>query len=313
MYISIIVVLALLMMIPISSVSATGVRHDSGDDATAEEHECWINGYDSGFAGKYDKDRARECIEHSDNYNKMWTDGCQSAALRTEEECGELINNPVEIEDYEALYDQNKAACRMYGSEDGKADKPYDKERAHGCQEFDGYSEGYQSGCENHTTQASCELQILGEKNYCPSHPDIVACVEFLYNATNKKPAEICYAPGGCFKDQNTEKYCLNYNDSTFCKTVGDICDAGGFVRPEYPYCTNKAINSDDIMENDMPPDGEGVFCDIVKFKVGCYDRNDNPEEFCLRYPEYEVFCNVIDICDENGSVKPEDEYCKVS
>jgi hypothetical protein len=44
--------------------------------------------------GKYDRDRALECIEHSDNYNRMWTYGCEDAR-RTEEECGDLINNPV--------------------------------------------------------------------------------------------------------------------------------------------------------------------------------------------------------------------------
>jgi hypothetical protein len=41
-----------------------------------------------------------------------------------------------------------------------------------------------------------------------------------------------------CFKEQNPEKYCLNHNDPVFCKTIGDICDEDGFVKPEYPYCT---------------------------------------------------------------------------
>ena len=41
----------------------------------------------------HDSDRARECIEHSDNYNKMWAYGYEDS-LRTKEECGELINNP---------------------------------------------------------------------------------------------------------------------------------------------------------------------------------------------------------------------------
>jgi hypothetical protein len=41
----------------------------------------------------------------------------------------------------------------------------------------------------------------------------------------------------GCFKNQDPEKYCLNTNDPVFCKTIGDICDADGFVKPEYPYC----------------------------------------------------------------------------
>jgi hypothetical protein len=67
-YISIIVALALLTIIP-TSAFASGPRLDTGDDATREEHDCWVDGYDSGFAGKYDCDRGRECIDHSDNYN----------------------------------------------------------------------------------------------------------------------------------------------------------------------------------------------------------------------------------------------------
>jgi len=35
----------------------------------------------------------------------------------------------------------------------------------------------------------------------------------------------------------NPEKYCLKFNDPEFCKTIADICDPDGFVRPEYPYC----------------------------------------------------------------------------
>ena len=27
-------------------------------------------------------------------------------------------------------------------------------------------------------------------------------------------------------------------NNTAFCKTVGDLCDEDGFVKPEYPYCT---------------------------------------------------------------------------
>ena len=63
-----------------------------------------------------------------------------------------------------------------------------------------------------------------------------IACSEFLHDASNKKPAEIYNSPG-CFKDLDAEKYCLNYNDPTLCKTVGDICDVGGFVKPEDAYC----------------------------------------------------------------------------
>jgi hypothetical protein len=69
-------------------------------------------------------------------------------------------------------------------------------------------------------------------------------------------------------------------------------------------------VNSDDTMENDVPPNGEGLFCDHPSNPGSCYDRNDNPEEFCVKYPEYDVFCDLIDICDENGSIRPEDPYC---
>ena len=67
-------------------------------------------------------------------------------------------------------------------------------------------------------TDDTCELTIEGHEIYCPKNPDDPACTEFLHNANNKKPAEVCNSPGGCFKDQDPEKYCLNYNDPTVCK-----------------------------------------------------------------------------------------------
>ncbi|MFY9967433.1 MAG: hypothetical protein WBL44_04865 [Nitrososphaeraceae archaeon] len=243
------VAIPILLLAAVPNVSATGIRHDSGDDATDEEHGCHIDGYDSGFAGKYDSDRARECVEHDDNYNQLWAYGCEDS-LRTEEECGELINNPVEIEDYEALKTENDRTCYDAGQEDGKAGKPYNKDRASGCDEFggigDGYRGGYQFGCETHTTQASCELLYMDKKNYCPNHPDIVGCVDFLHNATNKKtenPYSVCTGAGDprpnfiCPQETNPERYCLMY-DNPYCKFIGDLCDDEGFVRPEYPYCT---------------------------------------------------------------------------
>ncbi len=53
-----IIVMALILTIPVASVFASGPRLDSGDDATQEEHDCWVDGYDSGFAGKYDSDKS---------------------------------------------------------------------------------------------------------------------------------------------------------------------------------------------------------------------------------------------------------------
>ena len=39
-----------------------------------------------------------------------------------------------------------------------------------------------------------------------------------------------------CPQESNPEGYCLITNNTTFCKTIGDLCDEGGFVKPEYPY-----------------------------------------------------------------------------
>jgi hypothetical protein len=107
------------------------------------------------------------------------------------------------------------------------------------------YRSNYQTGCEYDNTEESCELTIEGEKNYCPNNPDNVACVEFLHNATNKDKAQtgLCAGKGDprtwviCPQEASPEKYCLNTNDPVFCKTIGNICDVDGFVKPEYPYC----------------------------------------------------------------------------
>ena len=85
------------------------VLADSGDDdVTQGEHDCWVNGCDIGFAGKYDSDRASECYENGDDaYNSSWDGACESAPC-TEEECIEIMNNPVVIEDYGALLQETK-------------------------------------------------------------------------------------------------------------------------------------------------------------------------------------------------------------
>ena len=232
--------MALILTIPISAVFAGGPRLDYPSDSTNEGADCWVDGYDAGFAGKYDKTRADRCAQENDEYNRSWGYACRDGGYMPDE-CADFINNPVDIKDYEVLETQNDRTCYDAGREDGKTSKPFNKERDDGCYEFGGigggYKGGYQSACETHTTQASCELLYEDKEYYCPNHPDIVGCVDFLHNATNKKPADICPLAVGCFKDQNPEKYCLGYND-TFCKTIGDLCDADGFVRPEYPYCT---------------------------------------------------------------------------
>jgi hypothetical protein len=136
--------------------------------------------------------------------------------------------------------------------DDGEAGKPFNKDRDGGCYEFNdlfgGYEGGYQSGCETHTTEASCELKYEDKSYYCLNHPDIAGCADFLHNATNKQPTQqsdydSCASQKViCISESNPEKYCLGHDDPTFCKTIGDLCDEDGFVKPEYPYCTTVQV-----------------------------------------------------------------------
>ena len=40
----------------------------------------------------------------------------------------------------------------------------------------------------------------------------------------------------GCSQIVDPERYCFSVDDP-FCKTIGDLCDADGFVKPEDAYC----------------------------------------------------------------------------
>jgi hypothetical protein len=56
---------------------------------TDEEADCCVDRYDAGFAGKYDKDRAKECIENGgDSYNESWGYACRDGGY-TEDECAD--------------------------------------------------------------------------------------------------------------------------------------------------------------------------------------------------------------------------------
>ncbi|HXW12008.1 MAG TPA: hypothetical protein VD694_04540, partial [Nitrososphaeraceae archaeon] len=216
-------------------------------DSTDEGKDCWVKGYDSGFAGKYDKDRADRCAQENDEYNRSWGYACRDGGF-TENECNDFKNNPVDL-DHETLQEENRRACYDDGYEDGRNSNSFDKDRDSGCSEYSSsYETGFSAGCQSveGNTNDSCELIIEGQERYCPNNPDDPACTEFLHDASNKQPPEggICALPQqertftGCFKDQDPEKYCLNHNDPAFCKTIGDICDADGFVKPEDAYCT---------------------------------------------------------------------------
>ena len=61
-------------------------------------------------------------------------------------------------------------------------------------------------------------------------------------------------------------------------------------------------VSNDDTITNDIPPSGEGYFCDHPSNPGSCYDRNDNPEEFCANHgAQYPKFCEIIgEICDDS-------------
>ena len=96
-----------LLLVP-TNAFASGIRGDSDEYATVEESRCWVNGYDSGFAGKYDKTKHDECLENSTNdyYDQTWDIGCEDST-RTEKQCEELKNKPVKIESFKKLKAEN--------------------------------------------------------------------------------------------------------------------------------------------------------------------------------------------------------------
>jgi hypothetical protein len=67
---------------------------------------------------------------------------------------------------------------------------------------------------------------------------------EFLHDPSNKKhllPTDFAQQPyhPSCPQIADPERYCLTTDDQAFCRTIGDICDADGFVKAEDAYCTD--------------------------------------------------------------------------
>jgi hypothetical protein len=45
--------------------------------------------------------------------------------------------------------------------------------------------------------------------------------------------------------------------------------------------------------------------------EIGCYDRNDNPEEYITTFPHDSDFCNKLgDLCDAHSNIKSDDPHC---
>jgi hypothetical protein len=139
-----------------ASVYAGGPRLDYPDDATAEGADCWVNGYDAGFAGKYDKDRADECKENGeDNYNDSWSYACKDAGYMIDE-CEDFKINPVNDVNPNSLEEENRRNCYDDGYEDGN-NNAYDNERRYRCSEFGNpYGEGFMSACQSGNTYDFC-------------------------------------------------------------------------------------------------------------------------------------------------------------
>src|SRR5919106_2622548 len=242
-------IIPLLIVTSISNVYAVGPRldYDESYEDVPGAPECWVNGYDAGFAQKYDKDRADECADiPGDQFNASWGYGCIDSGL-AEADCNDIKSNPQDIENHEVLQEENRRACYDDGYEDGRNSNPFNKARDSGCSEYSSsYESGFSAGCQSleNNTYDSCELTIEGHEIYYPDNPDDPACTEFLHDVSNKQPHSTIGACGqepyhpGCPQIVNPERYCLVTDIPAFCKTIGDICDADGFVKPEDAYCT---------------------------------------------------------------------------
>jgi hypothetical protein len=150
------------LMLLVPSVYAGGPRGDSSDidPPIPGSHECWVDGYDAGFAGKYDKDRADGCIDKADEYNGSWIWGCKHSGL-TENECNDIRDDSNDNLNHASLYEENRRTCYDDGYEDGK-NNPYDHERDFRCEEYgSGYHNGFIAGCMSvDNTKETCEKYV---------------------------------------------------------------------------------------------------------------------------------------------------------
>ena len=150
-----------------ANVYASGHRGDSPGDSTPEGARCWVDGYDPEFSGKYDKEPIN-VLRKMMNITDL---GAMLDSGLTKIDCDEIKQNPVNLE-HKSLKEENTSGCFNDGLEDGKAHRPFNKDRSSACSEY-----GSQTGCESDSTEESCELAIQGIESYCPNNPDNIACV----------------------------------------------------------------------------------------------------------------------------------------
>jgi hypothetical protein len=143
-----ITIISVLMLAAIPHVYGGGPRLDY-DEAYADvpgAPECWVDGYDAGFANKYDEDRS-------------WPYGCIDSGL-TELECNNVKNNSDNANiNHESLQEENRRNCYDDGYEDGK-NNPFDQDRNQGCSDYGrAYYNGFIDGCLSveGNTRETCE------------------------------------------------------------------------------------------------------------------------------------------------------------
>lgn len=155
------------MPITISNVNAGGPRldYDERYEDVPGAPECWVDGYDAGFAGDYDRNRADECKDiPGDQYNRSWPYGCKDGGL-TEGECNEIKSDPDDNINHESLQEENRRNCYDDGYEDGKNSNSFNNDRDSGCSEYsNSYQTGFKAGCQSveNNTADTCELTIKG-------------------------------------------------------------------------------------------------------------------------------------------------------
>ena len=171
-------IISLLILATTANVYAGGPRLDWPEDSSDEGKDCWVEGYDAGFAGKYDKERADRCAQENDEYNRSWGYACIDGGL-TKLDCDQIKDNPTNLEN-ESLKEENTSGCFNDGLDDGKAHRPFNKDRASACSEYGSqYEIAYQTGCESDSTEESCELIIEGEEWYVL----IIQIVQVVWNS----------------------------------------------------------------------------------------------------------------------------------
>ena len=150
---------AIIPVLLVPNVYASGPRHDYPDPPpTPYSTDCYRDGYEAGFAGKYDNDRAKECMKvGNDWYNKVWDSSCTKTG-RSESEYNDIMNDPQDLGDHEQLDQENLDSCYDDGYEDGQ-NNPFDQERNEGCDDYQRmYYKGFIAVCESvGNTQDICE------------------------------------------------------------------------------------------------------------------------------------------------------------